>query len=218
MSDFEMGSSPAETSAETLMDEKTLLLQRAKMMGLKVSNNIGLATLKAKINAALDAERVSEADREKGESDEDASVGPVPGSAGAIKFAPPRPKTENEIRAEVTAEAMRLVRVRITCLNPNKKDLPGEIYTICNRYIGTVRKYVPFGDQTENGYHIPNCLYQHLKECRFLHIRTNAVKRDGVVVETGYVPEFAIEVLPSLTQDELKRLAIQQAVAAGQVT
>lgn len=202
------------------VDEKSVLMQRAKLMGLKVSNNIGLATLKAKINAALDAEKVPSAteDEETDSSDDgEESIGSAASASSTIRFKPAK-RTEGDLRAEIIAEAMKLIRIRITCLNPSKKDLPGEIFTVCNRYIGTVRKYVPFGDQTENGYHIPNCIYQHLKERKFLHIRTNNVKRDGVVVETGYVPEFAIEILPSLTQGELKKLAVQQAVAAGQVT
>jgi hypothetical protein len=196
------------------VDEKSLLLQRARLMGIKFSNNISVEKLKAKIDEHMKAE-------ENAESEPQA---PVIVNAPA-QFIPPemtkqalpnQPETRQQIRDRLVREKMKLVRLRITNLDPKKKNIPGEIFTVANKYIGTVRKYIPFGEATENGYHVPYCIYEMLKARKFLHIRTVKAKHGrGERVETSYVPEFALEVLPNLTEKELKELARMQAAKKG---
>jgi hypothetical protein len=108
---------------------------------------------------------------------------------------------------------MKLVRLRITNMDPKKKELPGEIYTVANDVIGTIRKYVPFGEKTDEGYHVPYILYQMLKGRKFLSIRTVRGANGSERVEHTYANEFALEVLEPLTQDELNKLAAAQAAA-----
>lgn len=205
-------------SQETqLPDERHILMQRARTMGLTFSPNIGVETLRARINEAIQSNEkpVQEPKREQNEERR-----PVPPRVAAELEAakrPPRKLTQSEIRKKLQKEQLKLVRCRITCLNPSKKDLPGEIITVSNRYLGNVRKFVPFGDQTENGYHLPFILYNELKNKKFLHIQTKKAPRDGITVKTGYVPEFAIEILPPLNRRELQKLAQRQAMAAGTV-
>lgn len=74
---------------------------------------------------------------------------------------------EQELRDSQTAEHLALVRCRVYNLNPAKADLPGEIISVANRFIGTVRKFIPFGEATENGYHIPRVLVEDLKSRQF---------------------------------------------------
>lgn len=120
------------------------------------------------------------------------------------------------LRSAVKADAMRLVRCRITNLDPKKKDLPGEIIAVGNRYLGTVKKFVPYGEQTENGYHLEKVLFDELSSRQFLHVRSTTDKKTGhIKVETRYVKEFALEVLEPLTEEELRDLAAQQAAANG---
>jgi len=195
--------------------QKQLLLQRAKLMGLSVSPNIGLDTLRAKVNAALDADSISAL----GETDEVPGRRPEAPEAMVAEPVVQKPETENQKRARLVREANKLVRIRITCMNPNKKDLPGEIFTVGNEYIGTVKKFIPFTDQPD-GYHVPHCLYEELKNRKYLHIQTKPNKRDSTtpMVSTRDMPEFAIEVLAPLTERELNALAQRQAMAAGTVT
>jgi hypothetical protein len=112
---------------------------------------------------------------------------------------------------------MALVRCRIQCLDPKKKDLRGEIFTIGNEVLGTVRKFVPFGEVSDGGWHIPYCIYKMMLNRRFVNI--TMVKERGTgreTVRTAMAKEFAIEVLPPLTPREIARLATAQA-AAGSV-
>lgn len=165
------------------MDELELLKQRADTMGIKYSPNIGVDTLKAKI--------------------EEAQAEPV------------KEQTLGQLRAEANLEEMKLIRVRIANMNPAKADLNGEIFTVANKIIGTVRKFVPYGEATDNGYHIPNVIYKQLLARKFQQVRVIQGKGGHTSVESKWVPEFSLEVLPQLTQEELNKLASQQAAATG---
>lgn len=213
--------------------ELELLKDRARKIGIKFSENIGVATLKErianKIGAAEDPDLSGEtfttaetplpqpaASLDPVQTPQGVSgpVGPVTPPAASIAQPVTRAPT---LREKLIKENMKLVRLRIVNLDPKKKDLPGEIFTVANEYIGTIRKYVPFGEVTEGGYHVPHCIYKMLKSRKFLSIRTRRdPRRNGEeIIEQNWVPEFALEVLPQLTPAELKDLATAQAAAGG---
>ena len=191
---------------EQAVDELTFLKERAKVMGIPFSNNISLETLR---------KRVADKMEEKDEAPEVNALTGDPEIAQAM-VAKPLNQQANAIalRKLVYAEQMRQVRVRITNMDPKKKDLPGEIWTVANEYLGTVRKFVPYGEQTDDGYHIPYCLYRLLDSKRFLHIRDVKDRTTGIVRQDKvWAKEFSLDVLPALTQAELDRLAAAQAAA-----
>ena len=178
--------------------ELDVLKQRATLMNIKFSNNISVEKLREKIEAAQakDEPEVKEsAVNPLGEKQE----------AGVKKMT---------LGQKIRAEQTRLIRVRIQNLDPKKKDLPGEIITVANEYMGTVRKFVPFGEVTDNGYHIPYCIYEFLKERKFINITTRKGKNGLPDIRATEAREFSIEVLPPLTEAELAQLA-QAQIAAG---
>ena len=178
-------------------DELSLLKQRARMMGIQFSNNIGVEALRAKI----EAKQAEEADNKI----------EVP----AVQAKSPK-GAKATLLANMKSEQMKLVRLRISNLDPKKKDLRGEVITVGNDIMGKVAKFVPYGEVTDNGYHVPQCIYNELKSRKFLHIRTTKNPRTGEAqVEQRLVPEFALEVLPQLTAEELAQLAAQQAASGG---
>lgn len=185
------------------MTELQLLKRRASMLGITHSNNISVATLRSKIEAKLNGEpEVKEETNSFQDSGEPVSQ-----------------KTEKTLtmREKLHLKHMALVRCRIQCLDPKKKDLRGEIFTIGNEVLGTVRKFVPFGEVTDGGYHIPHCIFRMMQNRRFVNITITKERGTGrEVVKTALAKEFAIEVLPPLTPRELARLATAQA-AAGSV-
>lgn len=163
--------------------ELDVLKQRADSLGIKYSNNIKVETLREKINAKL----------------EDAAV--VKESQQSI----------NDLRKKLIAEETKLIRIRLQVMNPAKRGWRGEIITVCNNFIGTVRKFVPFDARFyKNGYHVPNCIYKMLKERKYQAINTYKDDKGRDAYSTEYVPEFSIEVLPQLTEKELKELAKEQ--------
>lgn len=194
-----------EDTQEQMPDERSMLMARARMMGMTISNNIGLETLRERIREHMS----------KGVEQEAPSKSAGPNPLSNLETAPTdKPMT---LRQKIIAENMALVRVRVTCMDPKKKDLHGEILTTGNEYLGTVRKFVPFGAATENGYHIPKCLLKMMQRRRYLHVRVVKDPRTGRErTETSWAKEFAIEILPPLTQAELQKLAVAQ-IAAGSI-
>jgi len=188
--------------------ELNMLKNRARLMGISFSNNIGIESLKARIQARLEGEAKEEEAKEEPEiQEEPVNSAPAVQASAAV--------TRKSKRQKMYAEQMKLVRVRITNLNPSKKDLPGEIFTFANKVLGAVRKFVPYGEVTEKGYHIPYCIYTQLKEREFVNIKTRKDSHGRTIVESSMSREFALEVLPSLTKAELASLAAQQAAADG---
>lgn len=163
-------------------EEFELLKQRADMLGIKYSGNIGLDTLRAKVNEKLEEKTLT------AETTLDKAA----------------------LRKKVKEEQLKLVRIRLTCMNPAKKAWRGEIFTVANSVLGTVKKFVPYDARFyQNGYHVPYCIYRMLKNKTYLNITTRD-ENGKTIVQTSYVPEFGIEVLPSLTPDELEELARAQ--------
>lgn len=179
---------------EPQLDELTLLKQRAQTLGIKFHPSIGLESLRSKVSAAL-----------TGEDAEEAAEEPVPEAPAA--------ESRIQMRNRLHKEASALVRVRVTCMNPNKKEWKGEIFTASNSIVGTFRKYVQFN--TEEGWHVPQIILNMIKARQFQTFYTIKNER-GVAVRKGkLVPEFAVEVLPPLTEKELLELSRRQALAGG---
>ena len=184
----------APENTAPVVDQLAMLKTKADTLGVTYSPNIGVDALREKINAKMNGEP---------EKKEEPKV-----SEG------PREKTKMELRQEAFLEATRLVRCRITCMNPSKADLPGEIFTVSNNVVGAIKRYIPYGEQVD-GWHVENMLLDMLKEKQFQQLRTKKGVNGQILPETKWVREYAIEELPPLTPEELKVLANKQAAAAG---
>lgn len=183
---------------EVQMDELTLLKRRADKLGVSYSNNIGLETLKERVAKAMEGNK-------EPEDKEEAKSGAAEKTLSLV-----------ELRAEKRKEDMKLVRIRYTNMNPRKRDVPGEIFTVANGIVGTIKRYVPFGEAAENGWHVENAIYKMMKRRTFT---TTVTKRDdkGRPYQTSVErKEFAIEVLDPLSKEELEQLAKDQR-ASGRV-
>ena len=124
--------------------------------------------------------------------------------------APVVPETIGQRRVRLRKESLRLVRVRITNMNPLKGNLKGEILTVGNATIGTVKKFIPFN--AEQGWHVPQILLTQLRNRKYMthyeiKIGNKKIKKHKLV------PEFAIEELPPLTATEIKELAQRQIIS-----
>lgn len=176
-------------AVEVQQDELTTLKARADMLGVPYHPSISVAKLREKVNAAMQ------------------------GEAPKVEAVAPAEETIGQKRRRMKEEMLALVRIRLTCMNPAKKEWPGEILTVGNALIGSVKRYVPFNAQ-ENGWHVEKILLQLLKDRKCQIFQT--VKENGREVRQGrLIPEFAIEELPPLTKKELDELARRQALANG---
>lgn len=170
-------------------DELTTLKARAEQLGISFHPSIKLEKLRDKINAKLE-----------GDAEE------VVVAAGV-----PKGETTSELRLRKRKEASELVRIRVTCMNPAKKEWDGEILSVGNSAVGTFKKYVPFNN--EAGWHVPRIIYNQLLERKCQIFVTDKDGRGNKVRKGKMIREFAIEVLPQLTAAELRELAQLQAMA-----
>lgn len=168
-------------------DELTVLKARADQLGISYHPSIGVEKLREKVNAALD----------------DSHVAP---SAGE-----PAQETKAPTRMSKKQEALKLVRVRVTCMNPNKREWEGELFTGGNSVIGSHTKYVPFDTE----WHVPQVILNIIKQRQCQVFVTTKDGRGNRIRKGKLIKEFAVEILPPLTEQELKELAQRQAMAAG---
>lgn len=193
------------------LNELDTLKARADQMGITYKSNIGVEALKAKINAKLDDKP------DPGDGDE-AQAGTTAQTETGTTAAPvelTKAQQEQKFRNEQQKEHMALVRVRISCLNPMKSQVKGEFITVANKYLGTVTKFVPFGEQTDEGFHIPKILLAEMRNRKFNSVTTKKGPNGQMLPTQRLVPEFAIEELEPLTEQELARLAAAQLAESG---
>jgi len=122
-------------------------------------------------------------------------------------------KMHPKLRRALKMEALELIRIKITCMNPAKKEMKGDFFTFQNALVGTVRKFVPFNTAHADAYHVPRCIYDLLQSKKFQSFsKIKSVK--GVDIQQGrLVKEYAIEILPKLNKEELNEIAkIQRAM------
>lgn len=180
------------------VDELATLKARADQMGISYHPNIGVEKLREKIKKALESDGPVQ-DEEVQQEEKEVSAPPVFNESPAQK------------RKRLKKEAEKLVRIRVTCMNPAKREWEGEIFTAGNSVVGSLKKYVPFN--CDEGWHVPYIIYQQIKN-RKCQIFTTRRTKDGHTVREGkLINEFAVEVLPPLTKEELKELARRQAMA-----
>ena len=194
----ETGSPFLSPMRPTMSDELTLLKEQADKLGLTYSNNIGVDALRKKVEAKLN-----------GDSDENANSKPQ------AKAEETDQERTMRIRNELHANELKLLRCRITCLNPAKAELKGEFISVGNKYIGTIRKFVPFGEAGE-AYHLPKILVDDLRSREFNQVKTSRNAKGQLEIHQRLVKEYSIVELEPLTEKELAELARMQAAKEGQ--
>lgn len=176
-----------ETTEVQEQSELETLKARADKLGIKYHPSIGVEKLREKVNEKL----------EGGESKEEA----------------PANETSNAKRLRKRREAEELVRVQITCMNPNKREWDGEMFTASNAVAGTHKKFVPFNVP----WHVPRIILNQIKQRKCQVFVTRRDERGEKRREGQQITEFNVAELPALSEAELKELGQRQAMAAGQV-
>ena len=207
--------------------ERQLLEQRATQMNIAFHPNISTENLKARVQAKMegtpDPTEIATGEMGAGSNVMDQDDSHFIEQAPQIQRAPSlqarapvsntRYELDQKIRREQIAEFTKMVRVQVVCLNPQKKDLPGEFFTVANRYLGTIKRFVPYGgDAMEHGWHIPQIIYEDLKQRKFNQVVVRKVAGKEQILQK-LVPEYSIVVLDPLTPEELNDLRLKQAAS-----
>jgi len=183
-----------DTDEVLVQDELATLKARADLLGISYHPSIGLEKLRAKVAAAQTGE-------------------PAPAEEPEVVVAKPvvaaPAETPVQKRLRLKQEATRLVRIRVTCMNPAKTEWSGEIFTTGNRAVGSLKKFVPFNVE----WHVPYMIFEMIRDrmCQVFH--TVVDSRGNKIRKGKIIREFNVEVLPNLSAAELQELARRQAMA-----
>lgn len=175
------------TDSDQLPTEIQLLKRRADVLGITYHPSIGVDKLRNKIETKM-ASRAA------------ITVDPI--NSGEVI---PHKVSESQRIASKRKEANRLVRIRLTCLNPNKKEWPGEIFSVGNSKLGFFKKYIPFN--LDEGWHVPQIILNYIQDKNFQAFTTRRDQKGNKTRESKLIREFAIEILPPLSASELDDLA-----------
>lgn len=183
-------------------DRLAKLQDMCAMSGIEFHHKNSEATLKKLLVDKYNSELVGDDEESDEESDEPKELG--------FKDLDRYPdESDAQYSARKRREAHKLIRVRVVCMNPSKKEWGGETFTFGNDVVGTIKRFVPFNVDT----HIENVFLDQIKERKYQEFKV-ASKGGGVEKKEGFlVREFAIERLEPLSTAELKDLANQQAIA-----
>ena len=186
-------------------DELEVLKNRCDMLGIKYHPNSGAAKLRAKLDAhnSKDAQGLQGNDISSLQKERKAGRGYLTHAEYVTETAQQKKK-----------DIAKLVRVRITCMNPNKSEWEGEIFSVGSAKMGTFKKYVPFN--AEDGWHIPHIMFEAIKERKYTQFYNARGPRGEKSRKGKLMPEFSVEVLEPLTEAELKELAQRQMMREGQ--
>ena len=194
---------PADKTKEELVAEELALLKgRAKQMGLTFHPKIGVVALRAKIANRL------EGAQDQVDQAEETKASPLTTTKTVAAKAT---ETVTQRNARLRKEAGKLVRVRISCMNPNKSEYEGEIFTVSNAVVGTFKRFVAYNN--EEGWHVPQIIFNHLKERECQIFYTVKGPRGNKIRKGRMIKEFAIEIMDPLTPAEIDALKIKQAMA-----
>ena len=122
-----------------------------------------------------------------------------------------RKHIETEEKA-VWKKAMKLVRVQISCNNPNKGSYQGEIFSARNKYIPEVKKFIPFNVPT----HIPQILLNMIREKNLQTFVTEKLPNGLQTRRSKLVPEYNIQILSPLTPEEFNAIRQKQLAEGNQ--
>lgn len=165
-------------------NEREALEARAKVLNISYHTNISTEKLRERVNAAISGTREEDSAR------------------------PAKDESDVARRSRLKKKASRLIRVRIHCNDPAKKDWPGEYITVGNNAVGTYRKYVPYNQ--DEPFHLPEIIVNALREKRVQVFATKKSKNGIPVRESKSIAAYAIEIVTPLTEEELAQLANSQ--------
>lgn len=201
------GSSDSDTLADTggdivlpdttiKHDEAASLRRQADLLGIKYKEGASVDLLEYLIDEKLK-------EQEKAQTTSAATQATRQAVSSGVNF-----------REQIYREEMRLVRIRLVNMDDKDKALGGDFFSVCNKYIGDVIKFIPYSAATsEYGYYVPYCIYKQLRDAKTVQFNKTMVQ-GREVTKTRLVKKFAIEVLPNLSQAEFDELK-QRQLATG---
>lgn len=125
-----------------------------------------------------------------------------------VGFAELEKDYSKDLQKEQVRNANKLVHCIVTCLDPDKSQLQGEIFSAMNASTPEIKKMVVFGTPT----HVPQILLNVIKEKKyqaFVRDPNNRSNRN-MSNKTKLVPSYNVQILEPLTADEYDAIRKRQ--------
>lgn len=174
------------SAAQTDKELKAELIKQGEELGLSIHPNTSLANMIQMVNMGL---------------------------IFSHHKAPDAPIKSVVIKDKVAArrQAEKLVRVKVSNLDPTKKAYSAQAFGFSNSVVGTIRKVVPF--DVDEGFHIPEVLLDVIRNVKHRVTKYRTKIHGGSEVQIPYsveVSSYGIEILPALSADELEVIKQRQ--------
>lgn len=190
-------------------------------LDIKYSNNAKEETLRKAINSELAYYRTTIEEWEEKEMTLDSIdkylsthtkdpsyVSPEIDALKHLSFAKVEAEKAKEAEDTVVKRALKLIRVSISCNDPNKREWEGEIFCARNAVVSEVKKFVPFNVPT----HVPQILLNMIKEKELQSFQQVTLSNGVKTKKSKLVPMYNINYLDPLTPDELDAIKRKQLV------
>lgn len=124
-----------------------------------------------------------------------------------VEAAAPKPaeETPEEKEARHLKEALALIPITVTSMDPADAQTTGTLVSVGNRKLGQITKAIPFGYK----WYMPKILVQHMEAqmfCRSSMVPTG-VPGTPERLNTQWLKKYAIQYHPAPTAEELAELA-----------
>lgn len=129
-----------------------------------------------------------------------------------VELAAPKPKEETPAEAEARhlKEALALIPITVTSMDPADTETTGTLVSVGNGKLGQITKAIPFGYK----WYMPKILVMHMEAqqfCRSSMVPTG-VPGTPERLNTQWLKKYAIQYHPMPTAEELEELAKAQAM------
>lgn len=129
-------------------------------------------------------------------------------NAPTIIQPPVKDETPEENLKRRNQEALALIPVTVTSMDPQDAGIPSVPISVGNRYLGQVTKVIPFGYK----WYMPQILVDHMKAQQFCRHSMVPVPGGQERIKTEWMNKYAIEFHPMPTPADLVELAKAQAM------
>jgi hypothetical protein len=170
-------------SAPTVLD---FLKKEAAELGIKHHPKIGEDKLREKIQEYKDKLEAEQA------------------KAVATQEEAPKANPKASNRMALKREQLQLVRIRLSALNPHMKGLKGQVFSVSNSLVGTVKKYIPF--DSPNGWHVPKILVDSLDGKQFQTFREITTPTGKTIKRSVSAKAYSIQYLAPLSAEEWAKI------------
>jgi hypothetical protein len=218
--------------------KKEELQARAKQLGIEFHHNLGEDKLQAMIQAKEAELKINAASSGINQPSSDQPVKPVkpqaatsgindpvtttdkveinimekPAKKEEVLKEPPVAMTKTQLRnarhIALRRDQKSLVRIILRSNDPAEKDWEGKTFKFSNA-LHTITRYIPFDN--ENGWHCERGLLSSIDSEMCTKFKDHKLPNGQKVRLPFSIKKYTVEILPSLTKEELAELASEQA-------